>query len=76
MSEIWAGMRLFMADNKEIVPFISSVTALVAVFVGPMIQFRIAKIQHTANVVSGNRVRWIEEFRSEIAEFCTSMHLF
>ncbi|TPG53296.1 hypothetical protein EAH89_17415 [Roseomonas nepalensis] len=70
----------------DLAPILSSAVALLAVFVGPWVQMRIAKHQieasaetakrqQVASVVSSNRVRWIEEFRKEIAEFIAACHL-
>ena len=56
-------------------PEISAITAVLAVVIGPLVQLRIAKWQQRASVVSNNRVRWIEDFRRDIAQFIAATHL-
>lgn len=46
---------------------VSAVTALVAVIVGPVVTFIVAKKQINASVVSGNRQVWINRLRDELA---------
>jgi hypothetical protein len=64
----------------KLAPFISSVTALVAVIVGPIVTFRITKkqivasqamadLQARASVLSKSRQEWINTLRNEIAGF-------
>ncbi|MFN5497622.1 MAG: hypothetical protein ACK5C3_13730 [bacterium] len=48
---------------------VSSVTALVAVIVGPFVTVWVAKAQIKASVVSANRQQWINRLRDEIAGF-------
>lgn len=61
--------------SKDAVALVSSLTALLAVLVGPIVQLIIGLRQQRATVVSGNRIRWIEEFRREAAEFVAACHL-
>ena len=49
------------------ISIISAVIALVAVIVGPMVTWRVAKKQITASVVSNNRQAWINRLRDEVA---------
>jgi hypothetical protein len=52
--------------------------ALIAVFFGPIVQYRIAKRQIRATVLSANRQKWIDQVRTHIAEFmalCGSINL-
>ena len=53
----------------EITTIIALVIALAAVVVGPVIQLQIAKQQIRAQLVSANRLKWIEGVRSHIADF-------
>jgi hypothetical protein len=46
---------------------LSSLTALVAVIVGPLIQLRVAKRQIRSTTISANRVAWIERLRDDLA---------
>jgi hypothetical protein len=66
----------WLKDQKDAAPFIASMAALIAAFLGPMIQQRLGHRQQRASVVSSNRIRWIEEFRREIAEFCALCELY
>ena len=65
----------WLVANQGAAPLLSAIAALLAVILGPAIQFRIAHRQQKATILSGNRIRWIEQFRSEIAEFCACSHL-
>jgi hypothetical protein len=53
---------------KELVSVISVATALVAVIVGPLVSWKIAKRQITASNVSSKRQVWIDELRRDVAE--------
>jgi hypothetical protein len=54
---------------KENVAIVSAVTALVAVIIGPLVSYLIAKKQIIGNVIASNRIKWIEGLREDIAEF-------
>jgi hypothetical protein len=58
-------------ENKD---FATWVTVLVGVVWSPFIQKWLAHKQQTARVVSANRVRWIEDFRKDVASFCELAH--
>ncbi|MEI6335425.1 MAG: hypothetical protein WCS87_12760 [Methylococcaceae bacterium] len=47
--------------------YISSIIALVAVVVGPVVSLCIAKKQIKASVVSSSRLQWINRLRDELA---------
>lgn len=61
--------------SLQFLPIVSSVTALLAVFFGPLVQLTISKRQQRASVVSSNRVRFIDDFRREVAELIAVSHL-
>jgi acyl-ACP thioesterase len=46
----------------------------IAVIFAPIIQRSIALRQQRGSVVSANRVRWIEDFRKDVAAFCELAH--
>ena len=48
---------------------LSALTALVAVIVGPIVSFKIAKRQISASTVTTSRQRWINDLRDAIADF-------
>jgi hypothetical protein len=48
---------------------ISALTALVAVFVGPLVTYLIARRQLFGNLIALNRIRWVEDLRVNVAEF-------
>ena len=54
---------------SEYVLIISSVTALLAVILGPFITLYIARRQIKANVLSPNRQKWIDILRDEISNY-------
>lgn len=54
-----------MDMSKDIIPLVSALTALVAVFVGPMVTSRVAH----KTVISPMRQAWINNLRDAIAEF-------
>ncbi|GIK81141.1 MAG: hypothetical protein KJZ73_11740 [Pseudorhodoplanes sp.] len=62
VSDIWQ----FIKDSPAV---ISALTALAAVIIGPVVTYKIAKKQLFANVVSQNRIRWVEALREDIAAF-------
>lgn len=62
-----------MADATTIVSVISAATALVASVTGPLVAIYVGRIQVRAAVLSANRQRWIDEFRTLIAEFCAQL---
>jgi uncharacterized membrane protein len=49
--------------------FVSSITALVAVIVSPIVTVYVSKKQIKSSVVSINRQQWINRLRDEIARF-------
>lgn len=51
------------------ISIIAACTALVAVIVGPIVSFRIAKRQISASTVTISRQRWINDLRDAIANF-------
>jgi hypothetical protein len=53
---------------KDSVSVISATTALVAVIVGPLVSWKIAKRQIAASNVSSKRQVWIDELRKDVAE--------
>jgi hypothetical protein len=55
------------------IPLISLIIAVLAVFIGPIIQIIIAKAQIHASIISANRQRWIDNFRDMTAEFVTAV---
>jgi hypothetical protein len=50
-----------------VLSIISSLTALVAVIVGPLVQLRVAKKQIRSTTVSANRQAWINSLRDNLA---------
>jgi hypothetical protein len=60
---------MLLSALRENVAIISSVTALVAVFVGPYVSYLIAKKQLRGNILLANRVRWIEAIQEELGNF-------
>lgn len=55
------------------VPLISSVTALVAVFLSPCVTLYIARRQIRANTITGFRQEWINTLRNEISELFSQL---
>jgi uncharacterized Tic20 family protein len=60
---------------KEIIPILSLITAILAVFVGPLISWRITKRQIASSLKAANkqivapmRQAWINSLRDMIAE--------
>ena len=64
----------WLAANKDAAPLAASLSAILAVGISPLLQRWVGLRQQRAVVVSNNRVRWIEEFRKDIAEFCELCH--
>jgi hypothetical protein len=64
---------------KEIIPILSLITAILAVFVGPLISLRITKRQIASSLNAANkqivapmRQAWINSLRDMIAEISSS----
>jgi hypothetical protein len=55
-------------ETAAILGLISATTALVASVVGPVVTLTVAKRQFSATVLSGNRQKWIEALRDDLAE--------
>jgi hypothetical protein len=51
------------------VSVISTATALVAVIIGPIVSWKIAKKQIRATTVTASRQQWINNFRDTLADF-------
>ena len=51
------------------ISIIAAFTALVAVIVGPIVSFKIAKRQISASTVTISRQHWINDLRDAIADF-------
>lgn len=60
-------------DWSATAAMISSLVALVAVIIGPIASYYIAKSQISATVLSNERKEWIAELRSELANFMQLM---
>ena len=56
----------------ELISLSSALVALVAVIVGPIVTWQIAKRQIHASVISANRQNWINDLRDSVADFMTS----
>jgi hypothetical protein len=69
---MWQLVISAASSLKTNVPVISAITALVAVFLGPVISYFIAKKQLFSNVIVVNRIRWVEDLRKDIAEFVSA----
>src|SRR5262245_13275223 len=54
--------------DSLLISLVSACTALVASFVGPIVTLSVARRQFNANVLSGNRQKWIETLRDLLAE--------
>src|SRR5262245_24101667 len=55
--------------NPLIIAFVTSVTALMAAMLGPLVSLLVARMQIRASVVSNSRERWIETLRDAVAEY-------
>ena len=53
---------------------ISSLTALVASILGPLVTLSVARRQFRANVLSTNRQKWIDAFRDRLADLVSHVH--
>ena len=53
--------------GPEYVQFISALTALAAVVIGPFVTIYVAKRQIKANTITGYRQKWIDNLRDELA---------
>jgi hypothetical protein len=58
-----------MGQITEYVAVISAATALISVFLGPLVTLHVARKQLRATIVSQNRIRWVEELRNDVADF-------
>ena len=56
--------------DPSLISIISATTALMASIAGPLVTLYVARMQIRASVRSGNRQRWIDEFRDAISIFC------
>ena len=52
-----------------LIALLSAATALIAVIVGPIVTFRIARQKIKADTVASNRQEWINTLRNELSEF-------
>lgn len=68
------GLVAFLNDHKDAAPWAAVFVTLLALIVSPFIQASIMRRQERARVVAANRVRWIEDFRKDIASFCELAH--
>ncbi|HEV7265411.1 MAG TPA: hypothetical protein VGN83_10885 [Falsiroseomonas sp.] len=64
----------FLAENKDGASRVAVFVTFLALLASPLIQRWIALRQQKGSVVSANRVRWIEEFRRDVAVFCELAH--
>src|SRR5215831_3695223 len=55
-------------NNPNLLGLLSACTALIATIVGPLVALTVARRQFIATVISGNRHKWIENLRDELAE--------
>jgi hypothetical protein len=55
-------------NSSNLLGLLSACTALIATIVGPLVALSVARRQFIATVISGNRHRWIENLRNELAE--------
>jgi hypothetical protein len=68
------GLVAFLNDHKDAAPWAAVFVTLLALIASPVIQAWIMRRQERARVVAANRVRWIEDFRKDIASFCELAH--
>jgi hypothetical protein len=68
------GLAAFLKDNKDAAPWAAVFVTLLALIASPVIQGWITRRQERARVVAANRVRWIEDFRKDVASFCELAH--
>jgi hypothetical protein len=62
-------------NSSNLLGLPSACTALIATIVGPLVALSVARRQFIAPVVSGNRRRWIENLRNELADIQTIVKL-
>ncbi len=55
-------------NSQLLLGLVSACTALIASIVGPLVALSVARRQFTTTAISGNRHRWIETLRNELAE--------
>ena len=55
-------------EIPAVLGLVSASTALVASIVGPVVTLTVARRQFSATVLSGNRQKWIEALRDDLAE--------
>ena len=55
-------------DASLLIGMVSACTALVASIGGAVIALKVARRQFNATVISGNRHKWVEALRDELAE--------
>jgi hypothetical protein len=55
-------------NSSNLLGLLSACTALIATIVGPLVALTVARRQFIATAISGNRHRWIETLRDQIAE--------
>ena len=55
-------------EIPAVLGLVSASTALVASIIGPVVTLTVAKRQFSATVLSGNRQKWIEALRDDLAE--------
>lgn len=60
----------YLSIIKDNSAAISAVTALVAVIVGPLVSYLIARKSIYSNIVISNRIKRLEAVRDELAQFC------
>jgi hypothetical protein len=55
-------------NTPSLLGLLSACTALIATIVGPLVALTVARRQFIATAISGNRNKWIENLRDELAE--------
>jgi hypothetical protein len=55
-------------NSSNLLGVLSACTALIATIIGPLVALSVARRQFIATAVSGNRHRWIENLRNQLAE--------
>ncbi len=55
-------------NNPNLLGLLSACTALIATIIGPLVALTVARRQFIATAISGNRHKWIETLRNELAE--------
>jgi hypothetical protein len=72
VSRLVDSLRTFAStanDKASTLAWGALAVAFLALFVGPLIQLRIAKAQIRATVLSANRQKWIDALRAQVAAF-------